>query len=221
VRDRSPGARRASPTPTRRIPTRPSTAARRVQSRRAGAALRRHRLHEPTSAAGTSAAAGGVGPGQLDGVAALPRPPRDTLRTDNPHVLVARGTKAGKTPASIAYLAHLLDPLSDISAGPARHPPGRSGQHPRPQTRVRRIRHETGGCAALPRRPRRHRPPYSHHRMLASSDSLRRHNVSTATERLIWSPSSRSPIGTRARMNDQDQIPLRGVSTVPNGRLFS
>jgi len=35
---------------------------------------------------------------------------RQTLRTDNPHVLVTRGTKAHRTPASSAYLSHLLDP---------------------------------------------------------------------------------------------------------------
>jgi site-specific recombinase XerC len=35
---------------------------------------------------------------------------RQSLRTDNPHVLVTRATKARRTPASIAYLSHLLDP---------------------------------------------------------------------------------------------------------------
>jgi hypothetical protein len=35
---------------------------------------------------------------------------RDTLRTDNPHVLVTRGTKADRRPASQAYMSHLLDP---------------------------------------------------------------------------------------------------------------
>jgi site-specific recombinase XerD len=35
---------------------------------------------------------------------------RQALRTDNPHVLVTRATKARRTPASIAYLSHLLDP---------------------------------------------------------------------------------------------------------------
>ncbi len=35
---------------------------------------------------------------------------RHSLRTDNPHVLVTRGTKARRTPASVAYLSHLLDP---------------------------------------------------------------------------------------------------------------
>jgi site-specific recombinase XerD len=35
---------------------------------------------------------------------------RQTLRTDNPHVLVTRATKARRTPASSAYLSHLLDP---------------------------------------------------------------------------------------------------------------
>jgi site-specific recombinase XerC len=35
---------------------------------------------------------------------------RQTLRTDNPHVLVTRGTKARRTPASTAYVSHLLDP---------------------------------------------------------------------------------------------------------------
>ncbi len=36
---------------------------------------------------------------------------RQSLRTDNPHVLVTRATKARQTPASIAYLSHLLDPV--------------------------------------------------------------------------------------------------------------
>jgi len=35
---------------------------------------------------------------------------RDTLRTNNPHVLVTRGTKADRRPASEAYMSHLLDP---------------------------------------------------------------------------------------------------------------
>jgi site-specific recombinase XerD len=35
--------------------------------------------------------------------------PRQTQRTDNPHVIVTRGTKAGRAPASAAYLSHLLD----------------------------------------------------------------------------------------------------------------
>jgi hypothetical protein len=34
---------------------------------------------------------------------------RQTQRTDNPHVIVTRGTKAGQAPASTAYLSHLLD----------------------------------------------------------------------------------------------------------------
>ena len=34
---------------------------------------------------------------------------RQTQRTDNPHVVVTRGTKAGRAPASTAYLSHLLD----------------------------------------------------------------------------------------------------------------
>lgn len=35
---------------------------------------------------------------------------REQLRTDNPHLIVTRGTKALQTPASTAYLSHLLDP---------------------------------------------------------------------------------------------------------------
>jgi site-specific recombinase XerD len=34
---------------------------------------------------------------------------RDQQRTDNPHVLVTKGTKAGLGPASTAYLSHVLD----------------------------------------------------------------------------------------------------------------
>ncbi|WP_207939085.1 tyrosine-type recombinase/integrase [Actinomadura darangshiensis] len=34
---------------------------------------------------------------------------RQIQRTDNPHVMVTKGTKAGKTPASIAYVSHVLD----------------------------------------------------------------------------------------------------------------
>lgn len=40
---------------------------------------------------------------------------REQLRTDNPHVIVTRGTKALRTPASTAYLSHVLDP-ADIAA---------------------------------------------------------------------------------------------------------
>lgn len=35
---------------------------------------------------------------------------RQQLGTDNPHVVVTRGTKALRTPASTAYFSHLLDP---------------------------------------------------------------------------------------------------------------
>jgi hypothetical protein len=35
---------------------------------------------------------------------------RDGLRTTNPHVLVTRGTKSGREPASTAYVSHILDP---------------------------------------------------------------------------------------------------------------
>ncbi|MFC6987219.1 hypothetical protein [Streptomyces cirratus] len=34
---------------------------------------------------------------------------RDGWRTDNPHVMVTKGTKAGRSPASTAYLSHVLD----------------------------------------------------------------------------------------------------------------
>jgi site-specific recombinase XerD len=35
---------------------------------------------------------------------------RDGQRTANPHVLVTKGTKAGRAPASTAYMSHVLDP---------------------------------------------------------------------------------------------------------------
>jgi hypothetical protein len=35
---------------------------------------------------------------------------RQTQRTDNPHVMVTKGTKAGRSPASTAYVSHVLDP---------------------------------------------------------------------------------------------------------------
>jgi hypothetical protein len=35
---------------------------------------------------------------------------RQSLRTDNPYVLVTRGTKARRIPASSAYVSHVLDP---------------------------------------------------------------------------------------------------------------
>ncbi|MEI5011863.1 hypothetical protein RB196_35470 [Streptomyces sp. PmtA] len=34
---------------------------------------------------------------------------RAAWRTDNPHVVVTKGTKAGRGPASTAYLSHVLD----------------------------------------------------------------------------------------------------------------
>ncbi|MGC0406729.1 hypothetical protein RKD27_009373 [Streptomyces sp. SAI-126] len=34
---------------------------------------------------------------------------RDGWRTDNPHVMVTKGTKTGRSPASTAYLSHVLD----------------------------------------------------------------------------------------------------------------
>ena len=36
---------------------------------------------------------------------------RQALGTNNPHLLVTRGTKAGSRPASAAYLSHLFDPV--------------------------------------------------------------------------------------------------------------
>lgn len=37
---------------------------------------------------------------------------RDELGTENPHVIVTRGTRAHRTPASQAYLSHILDPAA-------------------------------------------------------------------------------------------------------------
>lgn len=37
---------------------------------------------------------------------------RQIQRTENPHVIVTKGTKAGTAPASSAYFTHLLDPAS-------------------------------------------------------------------------------------------------------------
>lgn len=34
---------------------------------------------------------------------------RASWRTANPHVIVTKGTKAGRSPASVAYLSHVLD----------------------------------------------------------------------------------------------------------------
>ncbi|MGD3109291.1 hypothetical protein [Streptomyces sp. YGL11-2] len=34
---------------------------------------------------------------------------REAWQTDNPHVMVTKGTKAGRSPASTAYLSHVLD----------------------------------------------------------------------------------------------------------------
>ncbi|MET9243028.1 hypothetical protein [Nonomuraea sp. NPDC003709] len=35
---------------------------------------------------------------------------RETQRTGNPHLMVTKGTKAGRNPASAAYVSHVLDP---------------------------------------------------------------------------------------------------------------
>ena len=37
---------------------------------------------------------------------------REQQHTVNPHVLVTKGTKAGRAPASAAYMSHVLDPCS-------------------------------------------------------------------------------------------------------------
>jgi len=34
---------------------------------------------------------------------------RSSQRTGNPHVIVTKGTKAGRAPASTAYMSHVLD----------------------------------------------------------------------------------------------------------------
>jgi len=35
---------------------------------------------------------------------------REVQRTANPHVIVTKGIKAGRAPASTAYMSHVLDP---------------------------------------------------------------------------------------------------------------
>ena len=40
---------------------------------------------------------------------------RESWGTANPHVIVTKGTKAGRSPASVAYLSHVLD---DCGFGP-------------------------------------------------------------------------------------------------------
>lgn len=35
---------------------------------------------------------------------------RQTQLTDNPHLMATKGTKAGRAPASTAYISHVLDP---------------------------------------------------------------------------------------------------------------
>ncbi|GAA2216479.1 hypothetical protein GCM10009850_119480 [Nonomuraea monospora] len=35
---------------------------------------------------------------------------RENQRTSNPHLMVTKGTKAGRNPASVAYVSHVLDP---------------------------------------------------------------------------------------------------------------
>lgn len=35
---------------------------------------------------------------------------RETQRTSNPHLMVTKGTKARRSPASVAYVSHVLDP---------------------------------------------------------------------------------------------------------------
>ena len=44
---------------------------------------------------------------------------RQSQRTENPHLVVTRGTKAGEEPASTAYFSHLLDPAG-VTARTAR-----------------------------------------------------------------------------------------------------
>lgn len=83
---------------------------------------------------------------------------RGAQGTDNPHLLVTKGTKAGSQPASTAYLTHLLDPVGNPRPHRALHSPGRPGQHRRPQDRRRRVRHERRRRHGLPQRPRRPRP---------------------------------------------------------------
>lgn len=41
---------------------------------------------------------------------------RDARRTANPHVIVTKGTKAGRAPASTAYISHVLDPAASRCA---------------------------------------------------------------------------------------------------------
>ena len=82
---------------------------------------------------------------------------REAQRTANPHVIVTKGTKAGRSPASTAYVSHLLDACGVPPRAAALHPPRGPGQHDRPQARRRRVRHEARGRHVLPRRPRRRR----------------------------------------------------------------
>ena len=59
-------------------------------------------------------------------------PHRDGQHTANPHVIVTKGTKAGRAPASAAYRSHVLD-LFDESRALARKAIHALGETPGPR----------------------------------------------------------------------------------------
>ena len=63
------------------------------------------------------------------------------------------------TPASTAYITHVLDPAGVRTEDAPLHPTRRPPHQPRPQARRRSPRHERRRPPRLPRRRRRHRPP--------------------------------------------------------------
>ncbi|CAM5563458.1 hypothetical protein SALBM311S_06095 [Streptomyces alboniger] len=84
---------------------------------------------------------------------------RDRWRTDNPHVMVTKGTKVGRSPASTAYLSHVLDDCG--------YPP-RIIRSTRlvdlvnttdPKLVAAAFGIDPPSCPDLSRRPRRRRPP--------------------------------------------------------------
>ena len=125
--------------PSRGAGRHPRAAAWRLQPRGPAAALPRHRPAGRTIRLGDRPHPVPLDPASW---AVLQRclAHRKSGAPSNPHVIVTSGTKAGREPASTAYLGHVLDACGSAADDP-QHPPGRPGQHHGPQARRRSLRH--------------------------------------------------------------------------------
>ncbi|MFC7646223.1 integrase [Streptosporangium lutulentum] len=104
----SPMDHRPGGPPARGPDGNPRPTARSLQQRGPPPANRRHRFRRPDDPPWTATPPGADGPASWT-ILQRCLTHRETQRTNNPHVMVTKGTKAGRAPASTAYVSHVLD----------------------------------------------------------------------------------------------------------------